>query len=136
MAYNITAMPTFIFILNGREVSRIRGADQNQLRGDIIKFAALAKPLSGAGFSGSGRKLGAEGEEKAAPKASSSKPAARPAARPAGAGRTVGGSSAQSSGWLGTVVSGAIALGMLYFVSLFTVSGPRERHGGGLADDW
>ena len=58
-SYNITAMPTFIILKNGRETHRIRGADTKALDAAVKSLAAEASS-SDAGSSGSsGTWLGA-----------------------------------------------------------------------------
>ncbi|KAK7536668.1 putative thioredoxin [Phyllosticta citricarpa] len=48
-SYNITAMPTFLILKNGREVSRIRGANGKELSEAVKKLAAEAESTSSAG---------------------------------------------------------------------------------------
>ena len=38
MKYNITAMPTFIFIKDGKEVARIRGAKKEELIKKVVEL--------------------------------------------------------------------------------------------------
>ncbi|KAK7532127.1 putative thioredoxin [Phyllosticta citribraziliensis] len=48
-SYNITAMPTFLILKNGREVSRIKGANGKDLSEAVKKLAAEAESTSSAG---------------------------------------------------------------------------------------
>lgn len=48
-SYNITAMPTFLILKNGREVSRIKGANGKELSEAVKKLAAEAESSSGSG---------------------------------------------------------------------------------------
>lgn len=50
--YRISATPTFVFILQGKEVHRIQGADKNAILATIEKYKGAG------GFSGSGHTLG------------------------------------------------------------------------------
>ena len=53
-SHNITATPTFVFFLKGKEIKRVRGADKTA----IVQVLEQHKN-SGGGFSGQGRSIGA-----------------------------------------------------------------------------
>ncbi|KAG1722632.1 uncharacterized protein EDB91DRAFT_1174383 [Suillus paluster] len=52
--YSVTAMPTFVFLVGGNEVHRIRGANPSGLKSSVAQFA---KPASSGAFLGQGRTL-------------------------------------------------------------------------------
>ncbi|KAG2363951.1 hypothetical protein BDR07DRAFT_864513 [Suillus spraguei] len=49
--YSVTAMPTFVFLVGGDEVHRIRGANPAGLKSTVAQYA---KPASSGVFSGQG----------------------------------------------------------------------------------
>ncbi|XP_035707253.1 monothiol glutaredoxin-4 isoform X2 [Folsomia candida] len=57
MANNVSAMPTFIFLRQKKELDRVRGADPDALEQRIKK---LGGPAGQPSFTGEGRRLGAE----------------------------------------------------------------------------
>ncbi|KAG2140638.1 thioredoxin-domain-containing protein [Suillus clintonianus] len=57
-SYSVTAMPTFIFLVGGDEVHRIRGANPSGLKSAITQYA---KPAPSGAFSGQGRTLSGKG---------------------------------------------------------------------------
>lgn len=61
-SYRITATPTFVFVLDGKEVNRILGPNKSQILATIEKYKTNGDP-----FAGSGRSLGGGGSS-AAPK--------------------------------------------------------------------
>ncbi|KAG2739512.1 thioredoxin-like protein, partial [Suillus brevipes Sb2] len=56
--YSVTAMPTFIFLVGGKEVHRIRGANPAALKSTVAQYA---KPASSGAFSGQGQTLSGKG---------------------------------------------------------------------------
>jgi hypothetical protein len=46
-AYNVSAMPTFIFFRSRSELERIRGADKNQLENKVKQYYAGGSPSEG-----------------------------------------------------------------------------------------
>lgn len=53
-SYRITATPTFVFVLNGKEVNRILGPNKSQILSTIEKYKTNGDPFSGSGRSLSG----------------------------------------------------------------------------------
>ncbi|GAA5830993.1 hypothetical protein JCM5353_005585 [Sporobolomyces roseus] len=56
-AYQVRAMPTFIFIRNERKVGEVKGADPKALEAAIRQHSAGASSSSGSAFPGSGNTL-------------------------------------------------------------------------------
>jgi thioredoxin 1 len=48
-AYRITAIPTFLFFLNTRQVDRVRGFERPKLTAALDKYKSMADPFSGQG---------------------------------------------------------------------------------------
>jgi len=57
MKYQVSAMPTFVYLKNGKEVDRLQGADKSGLEAKVKKHGG-PNALQGSGFTGSGQKLG------------------------------------------------------------------------------
>ncbi|POW17662.1 hypothetical protein PSTT_00353 [Puccinia striiformis] len=56
--YQVTAMPTFMFLKTGVKIDQVRGADRANLEKLVKKYAGQSSTPSGSTFQGTGNKLG------------------------------------------------------------------------------
>ncbi|KAA1089119.1 hypothetical protein PGT21_007580 [Puccinia graminis f. sp. tritici] len=56
--YQVTAMPTFVFLKAGVKIDQVRGADRANLEKLVKKYAGQSSTPSGSTFQGTGHKLG------------------------------------------------------------------------------
>ncbi|KNZ58738.1 hypothetical protein VP01_186g1 [Puccinia sorghi] len=56
--YQVTAMPTFVFLKAGVKIDQVRGADRTNLEKLVKKYASQSSTPAGSTFQGTGHKLG------------------------------------------------------------------------------
>ncbi|GAA6037101.1 hypothetical protein JCM8097_008734 [Rhodosporidiobolus ruineniae] len=70
-AYGVSAMPTFVFVVNERKVHQVRGADANALEAGIKQYSTSGGADGAGAFPGQGQTLSGTPVPTEAPPASS-----------------------------------------------------------------